>query len=103
MVRFSKFQIFIRLNVISAIQSNGFALRAIVGLLLHDIAALLSVTLKRPCTINSQLDYHTHSGLGGGGGGREGGYSLPKFWATQIFLGNKRNLGKFLKVFYELI
>ena len=43
-------------NVISAIQANGFALRAIC-LLLQDLATLLSVTQKRPCTINNQTGF----------------------------------------------
>ena len=36
---------------------------------------------------------HRRTGPGGGGGGA-GGMQPPKFWATQIFLGRKRNLGK---------
>jgi len=50
--------LFIRLNISSAIQSNGFSLHAIVGLLLHHLSALLSVTQKKAMSQN-QTNYLT--------------------------------------------
>ena len=59
--------------------------KTVLGAVLVELHALNNLTVERTKT-------HRRTGRGGEGG--EGGCSPPQFWATQIFLATRENLGK---------